>query len=90
MQDWRGVNISLGSHVIYAVSSGGGSISVKEGEVTEIGPVHDESHYLAGKVKWVKIDPVRHSPKYSWETDRARKLTNTSNITVVPAIEEMP
>lgn len=88
MQDWRGIHVSLGSHVIYAVSNGGGSISVKEGVVTEIGP--DKETYYGKTVSYVKVVPVRTREKYSWETDRARKLTNTGNITVVPAVEEMP
>lgn len=77
LRDWRGTSFLMGGHVVYAVSMGGGSVSVKEGKITEIGPQHGESHFP----RFLVVSPVRKS---SWETDRTRKLTSVRNVTVVP------
>lgn len=82
LADWRGTEILEGSDIVYAVSSGGGRITMKEGRVLEIG--EDPDAWYTRRY-WVKVAPLRHQEKYSWEHDRPRKLTNISHITVLPA-----
>ena len=80
LKDWRGVAITVGATILYAVKHST-SIEIVEGTVLAVDQITD----WRGTRMSLRVQPTRSTSRYRSDANRPVHLTNLDKVTVLKA-----